>query len=609
MVGERVIRTILFALVVLAAPLHAAEWRFDDVGRVVAVSDIHGAHDALLRTLQQADVLDDDLAWVAGDTHLVIVGDIVDRGPDSRRSLDLLMRLEGEAEAAGGRVHVLIGNHEAMVLTGDLRYVSRQEYAAFAAEEKPEDREYWAMQFAAKRNGDVAAPEEQRRRFDERYPAGYFAYREAFSPDGAYGSWLLSKPIMIVINGTAFVHGGVSPMIAELRLDGVNRLVATQLRGYIDSVEELVEAGLLLPTDAYFEHERLARSLAATLSADERVARAVEVVSEFENSALQALDGPLWYRGNAACNAIIEVERLEVALDAIDADRVVIGHTPTDNRQVLERFDGRVIEVDTGMLSSYYQGVGNALVIEGDDLSVVSEQGATLPDPSDHPRRVGLRPAGLDAGDIEQLLVSGRIVAERQDSSGRQIVTVSDGSVNLEAEFRRRAGRGFYPDVAAYRLDLLLGLDMVPEAVVREVGGNEGSLQFLPLDTTDEAQRRETGRGGSAWCPLPLQWDAMLIFDALIYNEARVATSILYNETNWQLILGGHSDTFSTRKDRPDHLKNVELTVSPGWRRALEALDDDTLMLRLGDVLDAKRLRALAARRDILLQLGAQSGR
>jgi hypothetical protein len=48
--------------------------------------------------------------------------------------MELLMRLEGEALAAGGRVHVLIGNHESLILTGDMRYVSEQEYAAFAAD-------------------------------------------------------------------------------------------------------------------------------------------------------------------------------------------------------------------------------------------------------------------------------------------------------------------------------------------------------------------------------------------------------------------------------------------------------------------------------------------
>ena len=100
---------IFFLLAMLSVPFAATadNWRFDNVDRIVAMADIHGAYDAMTATLQKARVLDADLKWSGGKTHLVIVGDILDRGPDSRAAMELLMRLEGEAEAAGGRVHVV----------------------------------------------------------------------------------------------------------------------------------------------------------------------------------------------------------------------------------------------------------------------------------------------------------------------------------------------------------------------------------------------------------------------------------------------------------------------------------------------------------------------
>ena len=113
----------------------AAEWRFSGADRIVAVADIHGAYDSFVRILRQSDVIDDELDWVGDTTHLVIVGDVLDRGPDSRQAMDLIMRLQTEALTAGGRVHLALGNHELMNLTGDLRYVSAGEYAAFAADE------------------------------------------------------------------------------------------------------------------------------------------------------------------------------------------------------------------------------------------------------------------------------------------------------------------------------------------------------------------------------------------------------------------------------------------------------------------------------------------
>jgi hypothetical protein len=78
-------------------------------------------------------------------------------------------------------VHLLLGNHEAMNLSGDLRYVSAGDYAQFGTEALPG------------------------------LPEGFLERRAAFAPDGEYGRWLLGKPVAIVINDTLFVHAGLSP--------------------------------------------------------------------------------------------------------------------------------------------------------------------------------------------------------------------------------------------------------------------------------------------------------------------------------------------------------------------------------------------------------------
>ena len=135
---------MLFVTALLAcASASAGEWQINGASRIVAISDIHGAYDAMVETLQRSGVIDEQLSWSGDDTHVVVVGDILDRGPRSRDAMDLLMRLEGEATSAGGAVHVLIGNHESMNLIGDMRYVSKSEYAAFAAAETPEERQQW----------------------------------------------------------------------------------------------------------------------------------------------------------------------------------------------------------------------------------------------------------------------------------------------------------------------------------------------------------------------------------------------------------------------------------------------------------------------------------
>lgn len=582
---------------VAALPARAGEWQYEGVSRVVAIADIHGAYDALVGALLAADVVDKELAWSAGDTHLVIVGDILDRGPNSRSAMDLLMRLEVEAEADSGMVHVLIGNHEAMNMVGDLRYVSASEYAAFADDERPEERERWFAAYAQQRAQSDLSPEALNTVFRQKFPPGYFAHRREFASDGKYGKWLLAKPAIVVVNGTAFVHGGLSPMVEEIGLEGVNGRLIGDMAEYVKQLEFLYEAGVMLPTDAFHDHPAILSRYMPPLDSSAEVLKAIDLVKVLNGSNLYSLDGPLWYRGNVVCSELIEVDKLSGALQAIGANRVVIGHTPTPGRRVLERLDGQIIEIDTGMLNNYYGGSANALIIDDAGVSVVNQDNETVAAPVDHPREVGSRPQGnLSYEQLETLLANGEVIARKKDDAGRDIVTVSDGTSTIESVFDKRKGRGFYPEVAAYRLDKLINLEMVPVAVMRTVEGRDGSLQFLPKNWIDELKRQQDGSGGSAWCDVKEQWNAMFVWDVLTHNNGRNGRNILYSLDFWQLMLVGHQDAFSARKGVPERLKSVPYDVGQGWKDAATGLSEAALTEALGDVLGEKRVRALAAR-------------
>src|SRR5882724_3020853 len=105
---------------------------WDHVARVVVFGDLHGQYDKFHDMLKQAGLIDGRDAWSGGATHFVQIGDVPDRAPDTRKILDLLIKLEPQARRAGGYVHALIGNHEAMNMEGDLRYTTPGEFAAFA---------------------------------------------------------------------------------------------------------------------------------------------------------------------------------------------------------------------------------------------------------------------------------------------------------------------------------------------------------------------------------------------------------------------------------------------------------------------------------------------
>ena len=596
------IRKIGFAILIIAASLPAFaedEWHFENVDRVVAFSDVHGAYDAMVETLQSADLIDTSLGWTGGSTHFVLIGDILDRGPDSRAAMDLLIGMEQEAAKAGGRVNVLLGNHEVMNLIGDVRYISRQEYAAFADDELSEDRDFWFAAYRSKRAGQGADDAALRSKFDTAYPAGFFAHRKAFAADGKYGAWLLSKPMIVVVNSTAFVHGGLSPMVAEVGLQGINGDLRGQISLYVHQLEVLFAEQLLLPTDSNRDHVDLLESLSPDVTRDPAVTEAIADLRRL-NDPLFSYQSPHWYRGHVYCSDIVESPRIDAALQKISASRVVVGHTPTPHREVLQRLDGRVIEVDTGMLRSYYRGSGHALIIEGGNISVVNQDGSKTIQPVVNERQVGSRPDGpMSVEEIEELLSNGRIVTVGYADGSR--LQLTDGEQTIEATFVKSPRSGVYPDVAAYRLDRLLKLDMVPATVVREFDGKQGSLQFVPTGTTNEQQRQLDKSGGGAWCPLDVQWNSMMIFDALAANEARTGQTLLYDSSNWQVILTGFGSAFTTSSSKPAYMKDMHLELGSSWQTGLSSLDDEQLQETFGDLLDKRRLKALAKRRDRLL--------
>jgi len=84
--------------------------------QVVAISDVHGMYNNLVNLLQTGQIIDQANSWIAGKTLLIIVGDSINKGPQSIEVLNLWMQLQEQASAAGGRVIHLLGNHEAEFL-------------------------------------------------------------------------------------------------------------------------------------------------------------------------------------------------------------------------------------------------------------------------------------------------------------------------------------------------------------------------------------------------------------------------------------------------------------------------------------------------------------
>lgn len=87
---------------------------------VYVVGDLHGQFEKVTQLLQSTNIISSDLTWQAGTSTLCFMGDFCDRGPDGIKCIELAMSLEQQAQAAGGRVISLLGNHEVMLLAAHL---------------------------------------------------------------------------------------------------------------------------------------------------------------------------------------------------------------------------------------------------------------------------------------------------------------------------------------------------------------------------------------------------------------------------------------------------------------------------------------------------------
>ena len=269
-------------------------------------------------------LLDPSGHWAGGKTFFVQVGDILDRGVEARPVLDLLMRLEKEARPAGGRVIVLLGNHDVMNILGDLSAVQPAEYEEWKEPETAGSRtppgKTRRMEFVdavterareeAKAAGQPFDEAAYRQKILDETPPGYVERAQALSASGEYGQWLRGRNVVATVNGVAFVHGGLTPEVAALGCEEINRKVRSELGTDLAQTRANPQAAL----------------------------------ATGEN-------GPLAYRGLAREDETALLPSVEKVLQSMAVKAVVIAHTPTGDGKIRPRFGGRVVMVDVGMLA------------------------------------------------------------------------------------------------------------------------------------------------------------------------------------------------------------------------------------------------------------------
>jgi hypothetical protein len=397
----RSIRPILIALLALAgvaaysAAPHgraAADHSPPYVPRVVAIGDIHGDLDAFIRILQRTSLVDAQLKWSGGNAILVQTGDMIDRGPKSRGVMDLLMTLQKDAPRQGGRVIVLLGNHEAMNVYGDLGYVTAADYASFADAESEHRRLSAYATYAAVQGKSAISSTD----WMAAHPQGFVEQRDAFGPDGKYGKWLRSLPAVARVNDSIFAHGGISPAWASKSIDTMNETITGEFKAFDGYKRSLIQQSLARPF--YAEDELMA---AAKVAMSKHLDSVMGLLT-FDGWLSMRDDGPLWFRGYAEWSDTEGAPQMAQLIKSVGAARVVVGHTPSQSREILSRFGGAVYLIDTGMLSSYFTGGrASALNIQGDVVTTIYATAASTRDRSGFTRPASVSSALRTAPELQ----------------------------------------------------------------------------------------------------------------------------------------------------------------------------------------------------------------
>ena len=194
--------------------------------RLLALSDIEGDFPALKTMLLGAKVMDSKFNWTFGNGHLVLLGDYFDRGLHVTECLWLLYKLEAEAEAAGGKVHFILGNHEVLNLQGNSAY-TRRKYLE---------------------NADLIGEE----------------YKRWFDGNSELGRWLRSKNAVEKIGDYVFCHAGISPELArtKLGLSEINRISRQNLGKPNDAIVDVDARAIFDTKTGIFWYRGAAKNLA-----------------------------------------------------------------------------------------------------------------------------------------------------------------------------------------------------------------------------------------------------------------------------------------------------------------------------------------------------------
>ncbi len=560
---------------------------------ITVIADVHGDFPTMRKLLIAGNIIDHENNWIAGNRILVSLGDLVDRGPDSRQILDFFMQLEAQAQQAGGAFLIALGNHEVMNIRGDLRYVSYEEFAAFANDEPANTRSDVYKSFLIESNLEDST--ENQAIFLERYPPGFFGHIQAYAPDGKYGQWLLSKSVILHLQNKLFAHGGFSEQLLATgkTITELNLQLMAELKEYSQLWRELIDLGIFEYHYSKREQLAAAKEYSKSEKSDPTIKQTFRKAQRFvklANSLLFSRYGPTWYRGNMYCHEYAQENTLNDLLTHFDAEQIFLGHTPDESMQVRSRFGGKVIMLDTGMSKAYYAGNPSLVHINDDNLTVLN-----LNDSNNQSPTIDSVRKPLFADELSDEYLTKLFVKDSKNILKENNLLFKDKEKTIKASFI--SGVNAQHELSAFKIDRLLGLHLVPFTMEYQFQGKTGVVQYRLENTISKAELIDSQKPLRSFCNQQNSENLMQVFDFLIGNTRSLEDQV-FNKDNAQLWLIQNHNAFTEQLDT-DILNQI--VISPSFKKAIQNLTVNNLTNAVGEQINRQQIKAVVKRKNFLL--------
>ena len=447
----------------------------------------------------------------------------------------------------------------------------------------------------------------------------------------AHGQWLARQPFVIAIDRELFAHAGIANALQLDSLEALNRDLSQGLKDYSRHWQYYI--------DSETRHSKIpfSQRFDCVKSLDESPTQAQFLA--LRKNKLFDTRSPVFYLGNSFCHPLYEAESLLSKLNHLEVDRLWVTHIEGQQQNTQSRFDGRLImlagnpAIDAGAVDhqDYDASIWLAkiapdqtiTIFQGSALAVKARQTIPL---REAPARSWHRPYGMSDEAIAEFLQTASITSRADTLEGRtkplKVTLEKDGKI-LHGIFKfinlynRRyrikyfgAGDRYQHEMAAYKIDRMLGIGLVPVTVEREIDGQQGTIQLWIDGMASALQINEGEIDYSGSCDVSAQENMMNVFDYLIMNFDRNQSNIVFTKNDWQIWFIDHTRSFGLLLEQPPYQGGVELLVTDQFRQALMALTKKQLAT-ISPWLRNEQIEAIWTRRNRLLDgtyAGAMKG-